>query len=146
MVLFLRGRVDFLVLTFMEFRLLEHNPTKCVGLSTKRTSSSSSSSHPKLTCSRHDISEFRLLEKKCSGRYLVYRKQYNFLLKYSDFFLSMLFQVGLCMVAILKPTIRWKSNKKETAYHSGAPDYTPDVSSCCLVFSFLCIFFYLRLW
>ena len=44
--LFIRGIVDFLVLTFLEFRLLE---------------------------------------KKCSGRYLAYRKQYNFLLKYRFF-------------------------------------------------------------
>jgi len=98
---FFRGSVDFLVLTFLEFRLLE---------------------------------------KKCSGRYLAYRKQYNFLLNYSDFFESMLFQFGLCMVAILKPVTRWESNEKGTAYHSGAPDYTPDVSSCCPIFNFLCIF------
>ena len=41
----------------------------------------------------------------------------------------MLFQFGVCIVTILEPVTRWESNEKGTAYHSEAPDYTPDVSS-----------------
>ena len=52
----------------------------------------------------------------------------------------MLFQFGVCIVTFLEPVTRWESNEKATAYHSEAPDYTPDVSSCCSIFSFLCIF------